>query len=201
MMKKSTIIAVVGKKTNKNKTKIPSWTALVRVIGKEGASEIRRCSAILPLSTDGTGFAKLAIGAGTVRTNPATEWASYAARFQEYRVLAMKVSLVVGALGANPVNELDFVIFSTDRSGALTVPASGGANWANDNPKVFNGVSTDRRLLEYEARAIDLEDQDFSPVGTTITNFAIFLTASGSVSITGVATLFCEWMVEFRGTQ
>jgi hypothetical protein len=67
-------------------------------------------------------------------------------------------------------------------------------------PKLFNLNTTSARPIEYAARAIDLEDMNFTAVGVNAATFQVIL-AANSGATTNYGQLFVEWAVEFRSTQ
>jgi len=102
----------------------------------------------------------------------AAEWSSMASVYVQYRVLAIRVYLQSFLLPATAGTDLP-VFLGTDRSGALASPGSVPIVWALHNPKVFKLNNSDKKPISYEARAIDLEDQLYTPVGAPVPRFAI----------------------------
>ncbi len=181
-----------GKKlVPKNKV---SWVQLIGVSASPGAREIRRLTAPatnITTNAGGAAYGRILSSAAI----SATEWASYAARYTEARVLAMRFHVVSGA-GAAITG--DRIVVSTDRSGILAVPTSEQAVWAQTAPKIFIDAMVVPGV--YEARAIDIEDQLFDAVTTMTNRFGIQYAAFGTASTT-IFALLPEYMVEFRGPQ
>jgi len=184
------------KRIKTKKTKSANWTSLARV-HKSLGSFTRRCTYISGISTGGGGSAVGVVGAALLRSS-AVEWNSMAARFVEYRILAIRVSLASGIAAANANSA--FVIFATDRSGVATTPTTPTGTYAFSEAKLFNGAMTTPQVIEYEARALDLEDQLFTPVGTTAGTYQVYFYIQGT-SATQIYEYAVEFMVEFRGQQ
>jgi hypothetical protein len=172
----------------------PQWGKLT----SQGSREIRRLTYSGQLTANGAGFVGANFNAAYVRAN-AVEWANYAARFTEYRLLGTRVHITQPFVVATGL-EGGSVIMSTDESGAATTPTSLQLAWQQGNAKVFNLDQTTPKPITYSARAVDLEDQDFTPVGISATTFQIFLAVNGGVSSI-VCQFFIEFSVEFRSPQ
>lgn len=186
-------------KRNKRRSRGPkrgvkSFTQMAAVAAPAGVSEIRRLSYNQAVTTNGAGFVGLLVGPGLLVAS-ATEWANYAARWQEYRVLATKVTMTNEGAQTS-----DFVIFATDRGGLASTPVSVTALWATSGAKVFNGVLTQKEPITYEAKAIDLEDQLYTPVANTAVTYQVLMGTIGPPT-TATFQVFVEWMVQFKGTK
>jgi hypothetical protein len=72
--------------------------------------------------------------------------------------------------------------------------------WGLAKPKLFNITQTTPNPIHYQARAIDLEDMNFTAVGVNATTFQCIVYGQSGVSL-NCGTLFVEWAVEFRSTQ
>jgi len=158
-------------------------------------SEVRRISYVQNQSLTAATYAVATLSPATMRSN-GIEWSSYAARYQEYRVLQIKV---------HPSNALGTVqtdmIFATDRSGAMTAPSTVGAMWATQSPKLVNLEYTTTSFPSYSARGTDLEDQDYVPISTNQVSFQIFAALTAPSASTTTVALFVEFLVEFKGTM
>jgi len=140
---------------------------------------------------------------GRVRTTDVTsasEWSSAAAIYSEFRVLAIRcvfaprqLSAIAGTVSAQ--RAADYLITGIDRSGALAVPATALAAWGLQGARVHCLSDT---ISQVEARAVDLEDQLFSPVTTVPANFAVQWFYTTGFTTTAVDVLV-EFIVEFRG--
>jgi hypothetical protein len=161
------------------------------------AHEIRRMSYIASLTLTAQTYNSISINVGLIRSL-STEWSSFTARYVEYRMLALRLH-VTDQLGAS---QSATVIFSTDRSGVLTTPTTPAQQWAMANPKVMNLDYSVTKMPSYEAKAIDLEDQLFTPVGqTSLNTFAIILGINIPTATTAIWTYYVEAMLEFKGSQ
>lgn len=174
-----------------------SWVMVPRGMPGAGTVEVRRLSLTGAMTTTAAGTFAKNIAAATAGwgLSSTTEWSSYSARFTEYRVLAIKVTVVPYTVSAS--SEASMVL-STDRSGAVGAPANLNVCWAGTAPRVF--FTGQVKPGSYEAKAIDLEDQDYSPVGTIISTFSVQAFATGPVS-TQLFGAYVEYLVEFKGPQ
>jgi hypothetical protein len=170
----------------------PNWN---KVAG-QSQSELRRITYSAQVSTNGAGFHSLLVGSAYMRAN-GVEWASYAARFTEYRILGVRLYLTTapGETGLDGP-----VLLAVDNSGVLGAPTTIAQVWGMAKSKLFNINTTSPRPIEYAARAIDLEDMNFTAVGVNATTFQAILAAQSSFSL-AYGYLFVEWAVEFRSTQ
>ncbi len=181
-----------------------TWTNISGVKNGQVPGDVRRLTIV---STAASGAAGVYSGNSVSGSslNLTNEWSSLSSRWQEYRVLAIKMTFVprypVGyvsaATGATAyVNGLLYI--ATDRSGAGTyasVPALMSATGSKMYP-------TSKQVV-YEARALDLDDQLFNDVGTLTSNFRIVFgltDLAAATSVTHYDTLV-EFMVEFRGIK
>jgi hypothetical protein len=190
------------KKNNEDKSRkkagrrFPGWVDVPRGLPGPGVREVRRLSVVSGLASNGAGLAAATIRpTGTAGLATTTEWASYISRWTEFRTLALRITAL--QVSASAATE-SYGVFATDRSGALAVPTTQAAVLALAAPKFLS--STMVKPFVYEARAIDLEDQLFSPVGTIVNNFAVQVAIVGALSST-LYNLMVEWLVEFKGSQ
>jgi hypothetical protein len=189
-------------KHKKSKAKIPkTFISLKGFNGLKHASEFRRMTVTGPLTTNAAGLATFPVNVAYLRSN-STEWASYAARFTEYRLLKIRVHLTQSVYtGPGNANNTNFVIY-TDRSGILAGATTSNAAYAYSGARAFNVPFTGHSPITYSDSAIDLEDQLYTAVGTSSVDFAvvIFYLNASQVSQT-VMQFYIEFMVEFKGTQ
>jgi len=186
----------MGKNKQKSKQKLVSWTSLTSVNVKPNTSETRRMTYVSSVVLTAATFNTQSFTCASVRST-CTEWASYSPRWSEYRILAMKVH--VSSIPTTPASSTT-VMCATDRSGVgpntLATPA---AFLASTNVKIFEADHTDKKLITYEARAIDLEDQDFTPVNTNSTAFSIYVALHAGAAVSTGTLIYFEAMVQFRG--
>jgi len=176
-----------------------SWVTLAQLSRNPGATEIRRCTSVPGvLSTTAS-----AVLFGRVLSNAATsstEWANYAVRYVEARVLAVRLNfLPFGTSSAAAPMDVVAGVIATDRSGALSTPTSWGQVWALADPRPF----TDQMVkpFTYQAQAIDLEDQDYQPVGALGATFSVLYAVSAQVGNSACLFLATDFLVEFKGPQ
>jgi hypothetical protein len=178
---------------NNKKDKLAKWTNLSTINGRP-STLIRRCSNIVGVNTNASGFYGATFLSSAVTTS--TEWSSLSARWSEARVLQIKVHYADTVYPPN----VNAIVFSTDRAGVSGAPTSTVNCWSGDNAKVFNTDVQSVGLPKYSARAIDLEDQDFSAVGAMTATFAIRAASQGPTAVVAtIGFMFVEYLVEFRG--
>jgi len=154
-----------------------------------------------------------ATGAGTVlpiqaytsaevQSLPATEWASFAARYQQYRVRAIRIR----GKAVNPVQSATIthgVLYRGDYIGA-SAPASAAQVLSDENVqevatcKDYSDVVTwvrnpNAKLWNPTSAAI--------PVANTFAWVAASATTPALTTATTYYALVVEWEVEFRGSQ
>jgi hypothetical protein len=189
-----------GKKHNGGKMSKANWTQLS--IGNSmaaGARILRRLSqaaGVLTTSATGTYFYR-ALSSAVAN---AAEWANLAAVYVQYRTLEIRLTIVPlgSTTSVNPAQTV--LIFGTDRAGTLAVPTSYATVWGLQAPKVHTLQCV--KPCVYSARAIDLEDQDFTPVASPVSLFAVqFAMNNPGTLSTGLAYLLIDYVVEFKGNQ
>ena len=133
----------------------------------------------------------------TFNPNTTTEWASYAARFREYRVLAVEVSYmpsqVVNLSGAvcGPC------AIATNKGGVLGTPTSVGQVWAlaNAKPKLMF------KPWNYIIRPDDYTDLDVGSTSSPSSEFSMLVYGDGFTNSLLVGRLFLRWVVQFSSRQ
>jgi len=142
-----------------------------------------------------------ALSSSYVQSAAATQWASFAARYQQYRVRAVKVTFKA----KNPVQSATVIhgnIFFSDFIGSST-PSSAAQVLADERAKVFDTYSD----IMYEADwSRNPNSRLWNPTSAAVPTANLFgvAFASGpgalSVSI-GYFECTVEWLVELRGAQ
>jgi hypothetical protein len=129
-------------------------------------------------------------------------FSSFSARYTEYRVLRGRFAITPTALitgGGNPS-----LILATDQAATAT-PATVAAVLNINGAKTFYLYNTDKSPITYEIKAIDLEEQLYTPSNVAPTlNFAMVLVAytpSNATANTVVCQISEEWLVEFKSRQ
>jgi hypothetical protein len=190
------------KHINKNSKSVrrQDWVRLSTVGNLRPAELVRRLSyattKTIAATTAGYNFSPTDVRASS------TEWSSIAALYSQYRVLAIRLNFIGDNINYTATNSphVQYLLCGTDRSGSTSAGASANAVWALDQPKVFNIQTVTPVPITYEAKAIDLEDQNYVASSSNQTSFSIpvWLStnwASGSISL----FVFVEAMVEFKG--
>ncbi len=191
------------KKSKKNKKgrkgKGSDWVNTTPLTRLRPASVVRRLSYVSTASISAS--TGLLINPASVRST-ANEWGSISAIYTQYRVLAIRVRTMVNAtsvIGQTSVGSPAYVMYGTDRSGSIAATASPNSIWALDQPFVHALPTLDSVLPSYEARAIDLEDQNYVAVGSNQTSFGILLVIVTSNSVAFNYWNFVDALVEFKG--
>lgn len=133
----------------------------------------------------------------TFNPNTTTEWSSYAARFREYRVLAVEVSFmpsqVVNLSGAvcGPC------AIATNKGGVLGTPTGVAQVWAlaNAKPKLMF------KPWNYIIRPDDYTDLDVGSTSTPSSEFSMLVYGDGFTNSLLVGRLFLRWVVQFSSRQ
>jgi hypothetical protein len=185
--------------------------------GRKGA----RANAFAKLSNAGDQIVKrftfgggvFATGAGTtlivtsvtsalVQSAPATEWASFAARYQQYRVRAIKVT----GKAINPVETATIthgLLYRGDYIGSAT-PASAVQVLSDEKVKV---VTTNKDFTDIVTWQRNPNAQLWNPTSAAIpvANQFAWVSATPALPALTTATTYYgvvfEWEVEFRGSQ
>lgn len=186
----------MGKKNkNKNKKlKMPGFISLKNFGNQANISEFRRFSGTSTMTGGGTGFASSNISSTILRAST-TEWAQYALRWTEYRIIRIKVHFV-----PYTGNVYQLVMF-VDRSGVASISTMSAA-WASNGAKIYNGTNNTMKCAVMSGLAQDLEEQNFAPVGTNSTTFSVQVACQGfTAAVLPLGALYYEFMVEFKGSQ
>jgi hypothetical protein len=133
----------------------------------------------------------------TFNPNTTTEWASFAARYREYRVLAVEIkwipSIVVNtaAIVGGPL------YIALNKGGALGTPTSKGQVFALANAKVHMNY----KPWTYVIRPDDYTDLDVGSTATPASEFSFLFFASAYTASTSYGDLAVEWVVQFSSRQ
>ncbi len=142
-------------------------------------------------------------GVGTLATeltfNPNTtvEWASFAARYREYRVLGVRVHFepivkvnTTGVIGGP-------CVVATNKAGALGTPTGHNQVFALAKSKVFSTYKT----LIYEIRADDYTDLDVGDTSSPSSEFSLLLYGDAFTVSTQFFRIYILWVVQFSSVQ
>jgi len=168
-----------------------TWVNLTRFPQKASSSIVRRITtAPALLTSNGSSLSLTRIQDSTVANGQ--EWANLTAVYAQFRVLSIKLWLT-------PFTAAQWTgVVGTDRSGALAPATTIAYIWGLQAPRLIVDQMT--KPFSYEARAIDLEDQLFVPVGAPVAHFAIQLGVTTASATSNFAFYWVEYMVEFKGT-
>lgn len=150
----------------------------------------------------GTGIAIDTFTSGYVQSAPATEWASFAARYQQYRVREIRLSL----RAVNPVQSATVAhsqIYLADHLGS-SVPSTPAQLLSDENVR---SSPTWKDITYMTTWARNPNARLWNPTSAVIPTANQFAVSVGSASLpvlTTATTYFAvvvEWLVELRGSQ
>jgi hypothetical protein len=196
------------KKKRSRQQKKNDWFSLATVekAAKEDSTILRRMSTVKPMSTVASSGVYFYVS--TVDVTTCTEWSAYVPRYQEYRVTALKATIVPlftgGTQFASTGLQAPILYVAEDRAGTENPAATLTAPWTIQNCKVYPFSRTDGKPWVHEMTAIDLEDQNWYPTNVTTapTLFRILISLQNVQSVLQASTLgqlFCEYAIQFRG--
>jgi hypothetical protein len=150
----------------------------------------------------GTVIPLTSVYSGDVQGDPATEWASFAARYQQYRVRAIRVT----GKTIQPVQSSTLshsVLYRGDFIGASS-PASLAQVLSDENVKL---VGTDKDFRDIVTWSKNPNAKLWNPTGSSLPSANSFAWTCASASTPALTTattyyaLVVEWEVEFKGSQ
>jgi hypothetical protein len=143
-----------------------------------------------------------AYGSGAVESTPATEWASFAARYQQYRVRAIRVS----GKATQPIQTATVshsVLYRGDYIG-LSAPTTAPQVLSDENVRT-NATDKDFRDVVTWKRNPNAKLWASTAGGIPTQNTFAWVCASATTPALATSTtyyaLVVEWEVEFRGSQ
>jgi hypothetical protein len=150
----------------------------------------------------GTVIPVYAINSGEVQSNPASEWTSFAARYQQYRVRALRIT----GKATQPVQTSTIshgALFRGDFIGS-SVPTTLAQVLSDENVRC---CGTDQNFVDIVTWSRNPNAKLWNPTSAVIPTANVFswICASASTPALTTATtyyaLMIEWEVEFRGSQ
>ncbi len=187
-------------KQRKANGQLSSWVALTGIPAGAQVMEVRRMTQSGNLTVGTTSNRFLTSG-----VTSATEWSSYSGRWTQARVLAMRILAWVPLLSMTPTASgvPAQLLAGTDRSAAVAAGASVTAVAAMQQFKALH--ASHGKVVQYEVKALDIEDQDYTPVGSMTAKYAMHIIFSGASGTgapvyTGIPYIL-EYAVQFKGTQ
>jgi hypothetical protein len=150
----------------------------------------------------GTTLAVNAVSSAAVQSYPASEWASYAARYQQYRIRR----LIVTGKAINPVQSATLthdVLYLADYLGT-SIPSTAAQVFSDEAVRQVNTHQDFKHVVTW-ARNPNAQLWNPTSAGVPAANTfaAVFgsSTASPLLTATTYYVLSFEWEVEFRGSQ
>jgi len=150
----------------------------------------------------GTSIPPTAYSSALVQSAPATEWASFAARYQQYRVRAIRIT----GKTTQPIQSATVAhgaLYRGDFIGSA-MPASSAQVLSDENVKV---CSTHSDFVDVVTWSRNPNAKLWNPTSTIIPSQNVFswVAASAATPVLTTATTYfafvVEWEVEFRGSQ
>jgi len=150
----------------------------------------------------GTAVPVTAYSSGLVQSSPATEWASFAARYQQYRVRAIRVT----GKATQPVQTATVthsVLYRGDYIG-VSVPTTAAQVLSDENVRT---CATDKDFRDVVTWKRNPNAKLWAPTSAPIppaNQFAWVCASATTPALTTATTYYAtvvEWEVEFRGSQ
>jgi len=158
----------------------------------------------LSISTNGAGVVAVntTIDSTLVETAPATEWASFAARYQQYRVKSVKMIACATNPAASPGNAPVVPLYVSDFIGS-SVPSSAAQILADEGSRVISSKN------DFTFRATWARNPNaklWTPTSGAITTANSYgIAFASNTAVTAVSSLQfgyqLEFEVELRGSQ
>jgi len=186
-------------RSRQNKAKVGAFS-----IDKAGDQVVKRMSVQLgPYATGaGTTLPVLSVASGYVQQAPASEWASFAARYQQYRVRAIRVT----GKATQPVQTAAIshsALYRGDYIGSAA-PTTSAQVLSDENVKI---VDTHTDFADIVTWRRNPNAMLWNPTSAVIPSANEFSWVAASIStppLTTATTYYAvsiEWEVEFRGSQ
>lgn len=165
-----------------------------------GASTVKRMTLTAAFTSSAGGVVDISASSSDVQSSPATEWASFAARFLDYRVLKVKVSWEPAVrVNLAAIFNAQGVV-ARDPSGAFATAGGVLATWALESAKPVNFYKS----FSHTIVASEEEHMLFNPTSAVIpasNRFKLCIIGTAATVSTAVGRVYYEWIVEFRGSQ
>jgi hypothetical protein len=191
-----------GSRAGKRQTNIPrdQGDILVKRLTYQAGTQSSTAGGVIAVTT--------AIGAALVQSAPAAEWASFAARFQQYRVRSVRLILEPAFPGSGTptvsVNTAHSTLYVSDFIGT-SAPTTAAQILSDEGAVILN---TSKRVDFTVDWARNPNAKLWNPTSAALpaaNSFSIAF-ASDSVAANLPASIVMysttvEWVVEFRGSQ
>jgi hypothetical protein len=190
---------------NNGKRKVRREGGIPRPFGLSNAGDqiVKRMSFPLTLATGaGTVIPITSVSSTGCQTAPATEWASFASRYQQYRVRAIRVT----GKTVQPVQTATVshsVLYRGDYIGG-SVPGTAAQVLSDERVKF---VGTDKDFTDVVTWKKNPNAKLWNPTSAAIPSANVFSWVCASPALPALTTattyyaLVLEWEVEFRGSQ
>lgn len=133
----------------------------------------------------------------TFNPNTTLQWASYAARFREYRVLAVELNWVPYHVVNTTSIVVGPIVVATNKAGTLGTPTSKTQVSALANSRYEHTA----RRFSYVIRPDDYTDLDVGSTASPSSEFSFLMYGDGLSVSTTYGTYFITWVVQFSGIQ
>lgn len=196
-----------NKKSKNNKNKAESyehgrtakgmkiWSGNVDIgTTPSGQTQLANLHSTTTTSSNGVGVMAAEI---TFNPNTANEWASFAARYREYRVVAVEVEYVPYAtVNLSTIVGAPLVV-AQNKAAALGTPASYAQVYSMGKPKVKHVF----KPFSFTIVADDLTDLDMGGTATPASEFSFVFYADGLSNSILYGRWFFKWLVQFSSVQ
>ncbi len=146
------------------------------------------------VSSNGVGVIATEI---TFNPNTTNEWASFSARYREYRVLGVRVHF-------EPVLKVNTttvaggpLVIATNKGGALGTPTSHVQVYSLAKSRVFSTYKT----LVYDVRPDDYTDLDIGATASPSSEFSVLLYGDSFTNSIAFFRIYILWVVQFSSVQ
>ncbi len=170
----------------------------------DGSSIVKRMTYTTTLTSNASGQFGLLLTSNQVKTNPATEWSSFATRYNDFRVLKLKVSFTPYRL-VNTQNA-GTALFSSGAGYIARDPSGSAAGGSRAAVLALEGSKSITLLRPWKMMilASQREHLVFSATSVGIAAASLFQLvafADGLDNSTLYGEIHYEWIVELRGAQ
>jgi len=190
-----------SKKSGGNRRNKPNRALAITSAGDQIVKRMTLSGGVLATGA-GTSIPVTNVKSSDVQSVSAAEWASFAARYQQYRIRAIRVS----GKAINPVQSATVahsILFRGDYIGS-SAPSTAAQVLSDEKVKE---VATCRDFLDVVTWARNPNARLWNPTASTIpsaNNFAWTAASPATPPLTTGTTYYAysiEWEVEFRGSQ
>lgn len=176
-------------------TKFGMYRGPIRVPqSASGQIEVLNCTSSTSTSTNGVGVCAAEI---TFNPNTCTEWASFAARFREYRVLGVRLEYKPYSVVNHSTLVLGPIAVATNKGAALGTPTSFNQVLAMARSEVWHLM----KEHSYEIRPDDYTDLDVGSTASPSSEFSFVFYGNGFSNSVTAGLISVYWLIQFSNPQ